>query len=193
MEIYYHDVITPSGHPADVVISALQKFIRRSKTEEAVRAAYELFLSGEELTDYLWSRLMTISAEDVGLGDPMASVVVNNLWRASRACGRESADYPLFFVHATRYLCACPKERGSSLLSSVTKRRIRRGDPFPIPDYVYDMHTCEGQSRGRNMDHFLSEAACVEPAAALGEREAHRARLLERELLALVSEEEETE
>lgn len=68
--IFYHDIVTPSGHPGDEVISALQKFIRRGETELAVRAAYELYLTGEELTAYLWRRLLVISAEDVGLGEP---------------------------------------------------------------------------------------------------------------------------
>ena len=148
--IFYHDIVTPSGHPGDEVISALQKFIRRGETELAVRAAYELYLTGEEMTAYLWRRLLVISAEDVGLGEPMAPVVVDALHRSSRELSRDSSDYQLLFVHAVRYLCACRKERGSSVLASVVKRRIRRGDPFPLPDYVYEhRHTLTGQERGR--------------------------------------------
>ena len=104
--IFYHDIVTPSGHPGDEVISALQKFIRRGETELAVRAAYELYLTGEELTAYLWRRLLVISAEDVGLGEPMAPVVVDALHRSSRELSRDSSDYQLLFVHAVRYLCA---------------------------------------------------------------------------------------
>ena len=48
MEILYDHILTPCGEPADIIISALQKFIRRGKTEEAARAAYELYLSGED-------------------------------------------------------------------------------------------------------------------------------------------------
>mgnify|MGYP000135114525 FL=1 len=68
MEILYHDIVTASGQPADVVISALQKFIRRGETEQAARAAYELYLVGEEMTEYRWQRLNIIGAEDIGLG-----------------------------------------------------------------------------------------------------------------------------
>ena len=167
--IFYHDIVTPSGHPGDEVISALQKFIRRGETELAVRAAYELYLTGEELTAYLWRRLLVISAEDVGLGEPMAPVVVDALHR---------------------YLCACRKERGSSVLASVVKRRIRRGDPFPLPDYVYDMHTLTGQERGRNIDHFLAEAACVRPGVRATAEELEETERWERELVALMKEEE---
>ena len=97
MEILYHHILTPCGEPADIIISALQKFIRRGKTEEAARAAYELYLSGEELRDYLWQRLLVISAEDVGLGQPAAPSVVLSLYHASQKLGADSMDYPLFF------------------------------------------------------------------------------------------------
>mgnify|MGYP002591079676 CR=1 FL=1 len=88
MEILYHDIVTASGQPADVVISALQKFIRRGETEQAARAAYELYLAGEEMTEYLWQRLKIISAEDIGLGQPVAPVVVEALWSISRRVPR---------------------------------------------------------------------------------------------------------
>ena len=166
--IFYHDIVTPSGHPGDEVISALQKFIRRGETELAVRAAYELYLTGED----------------------MAPVVVDALHRSSRELSRDSSDYQLLFVHAVRYLCACRKERGSSVLASVVKRRIRRGDPFPLPDYVYDMHTLTGQERGRNIDHFLAEAACVRPGVRATAEELEETERWERELVALMKEEE---
>lgn len=169
MEILYHHILTPCGEPADIIISALQKFIRRGKTEEAARAAYELYLSGEELRDYLWQRLLVISAEDVGLGQPAAPSVVLSLYHASQKLGADSMDYPLFFVHAVRYLCSCPKERGSSTLASLTKRRIRDRVPFPLPDYVFDMHTIKGQNRGRSYEHFISQAAVVFPEAVLND------------------------
>ena len=110
MEILYHDIVTASGQPADVVISALQKFIRRGETEQAARAAYELYLVGEEMTEYLWQRLKIISAEDIGLGQPVAPVVVEALWSISRRFPRDTSDYTLLFIHAVRYLCACRKD-----------------------------------------------------------------------------------
>ena len=154
--IFYHDIVTPSGHPGDEVISALQKFIRRGETELAVRAAYELYLTGEELTAYLWRRLLVISAEDVGLGEPMAPVVVDALHRSSRELSRDSSDYQLLFVHAVRYLCACRT----------------------------------GQERGRNIDHFLAEAACVRPGVRATAEELEETERWERELVALMKEEE---
>ena len=187
MEILYHDIVTASGQPADVVISALQKFIRRGETEQAARAAYELYLAGEEMTEYLWQRLKII----IGLGQPVAPVVVEALWSISRRFPRDTSDYALLFIHAVRYLCACRKERGSSLLSSVTKRRIRDGEAFDLPDYVYDRHTIEGQRLGRGIEHFLTESAKVAPEADLGPDEALWRQAMEQELAERMKEEGE--
>lgn len=183
MEILYHHITTPCGQPADVIISALQKFIRRGKTQEAARAAYELFLTGEELSEYLWERLMVISAEDIGMGQPNAPMVVSALEHAAKNVGYDSPDYPIHFVHAVRYLCSCPKERGSSILSSVTKRQIRDKEPFELPDYVFDMHTVEGQNRGCDFHHFLSESAKVYPKAERSREEEAYWEQMEEELI----------
>ena len=191
MEILYHDIVTASGQPADVVISALPTFIRRGETEQAARAAYELYLVGEEMTEYLWQRLKIISAEDIGLGQPVAPVVVEALWSISRRFPRDTSDYTLLFIHAVRYLCACRKERGSSLLSSVTKRRIRDGEAFDLPDYIFDRHTIEGQRLGRGIEHFLTESAKVAPEADLGPDEALWRQAMEQELAERMKEEDE--
>ena len=37
--IFYHDIVTPSGHPGDEVISALQKFIRRGRNDLVPRVS----------------------------------------------------------------------------------------------------------------------------------------------------------
>ena len=39
MKILYDGVMSTGGYPCDVLASALQKFIRRGMTEEAVRVA----------------------------------------------------------------------------------------------------------------------------------------------------------
>lgn len=183
MKILYHDIVTPCGQPADVVISGLQKFIRRGMTEEAVRAAYELYLTGEELTEYLWKRLLVISAEDIGMGTPMAPVVVKNLQNAANVITRENPDYTIFIVQAVRYLCSCEKDRGSSILSSVTKRRIRDGEVFEFPDYVFDMHTVKGQSEERGVEHFFEQAAVIYPEVKRSEESAAYWNKLEQELI----------
>ncbi|MFN2305195.1 MAG: hypothetical protein ACK2TV_15815, partial [Anaerolineales bacterium] len=61
----YHDpwqkVKTVHDLAADEVISALQKEIRRSHTENACQLAYELIQTSPDLEHKLWQRLLVIS------------------------------------------------------------------------------------------------------------------------------------
>ena len=67
-------ITTRNGYAGDEVISALQKSIRRGLEEQACMFAYELYVSSPQLEEKLWRRLLTISVEDIGMGNPMAAV-----------------------------------------------------------------------------------------------------------------------
>ena len=154
---------TKNGYHADEVISALQKCIRRGLEEKASMFAYELYLTSPELEEKMWSRLMTISVEDIGLGNPMACVIVQNLNEIRKQFDYLAVDRPLFFVHAIRVLCSSQKDRSSDLLKNIVMERINQGDFEPIPDVALDKHTRRGQEMGRDLQHFLDEASKVVP------------------------------
>ena len=99
------DVKTYHGLPADQVISALQKEIRRGHTENAVLLGYEMVITSPALEDYLWQRLMVISVEDIGFGDPNAAILLNALYQMVGTFDRSVGERKLFAVHAIRYLC----------------------------------------------------------------------------------------
>ena len=163
MAVIFSDRQTKHGYPCDIVISALQKYIRLGETEKAVHCAYELYLTDGELTEYVWRRILVISVEDICLGEPYAPILMESLYRIAHQFRYDDVDYSMFFVHAIRYLCMCKKERGSCNLKSVIKRRINRGAELEIPDTAYDMHTALGQARGRNMIDFLEVGSKVIP------------------------------
>lgn len=100
---------TRNGFSADEIISSFQKAIRRNMVEEACEFAYELYISSPELEDKLWRRILTISVEDIGMGDPSAVIIINNLNQVRKEYSYADGDRPLFFIHAIRYLCACEK------------------------------------------------------------------------------------
>ena len=50
----------------------LQKSIRRGEEENALAAAYEMYVTSPDYLDMLWKRLVCISVEDVGFGEPYA-------------------------------------------------------------------------------------------------------------------------
>ena len=90
-------ITTRNGYAGDEVISALQKSIRRGLEEQACMFAYELYISSPQLEEKLWRRLLTISVEDIGMGNPMAAIVVNNLYQMSREF--DYADGDLSLIH----------------------------------------------------------------------------------------------
>jgi hypothetical protein len=72
---------TVHGYAVDEVRSVLQKSIRRGLVEEAILAAFELYVTGPETEELLWRRLEIITIEDVGTGmvdGPILIEALNN-------------------------------------------------------------------------------------------------------------------
>ena len=156
-------ITTRNGYAGDEVISALQKSIRRGLEEQACMFAYELYISSPQLEEKLWRRLLTISVEYIGMGNPMAAIMVNNLYQMSREFDYSDGDRPMYFIHAIRYLCQSEKDRSSDLLKNICIKSFAMGKFPEIPDYALDKHTVRGQAMGRDSFHFLNEASKVYP------------------------------
>ena len=158
------DVKTVHGFAADHVISALQKEIRRGHAENAALLAYEMISTSPALEEYLWYRLKVISVEDVGFGEPMAPVLIQSLFEMTSACDHSVGERKLYAIHAVRYLCGCKKDRSSDEMINWIIHTVENGEGLPvIPDYALDMHTAEGQKKGRGRRFFFEEASRTEP------------------------------
>lgn len=158
----WQDVKTYHGVPADEVISGLQKCLRRGLAETALLIAYEMFLSSPELEQKLWDRLMVISVEDVGFGNPMAPILVDTLYRHHSRFPRPAGDRFLFAAHAIRVLATSAKDRTTDDMVNWAKLEIERRDKAPpVPDFAIDMHTRRGWEMGRGYEHFMTEASRV--------------------------------
>ncbi len=163
----WQTVTTFNGFKADELISALQKEIRRGNAENAALLAYEMAITSPALEDYLWQRLMVISVEDIGFGEPNAPIFINSLVQMLAKFDRSVAERKLFAVHAVRYLCRCQKDRSSDEMVNW----IMHANPQPqIPDYALDMHTAAGQKMGRGKQHFWQQGAKIAPELANRER-----------------------
>ncbi len=158
------DVKTCNGFQADHVISALQKEIRRGNAENAALLAYEMIITSPALEDYLWHRLQVISVEDIGFGEPLAPVLIQSLSEMNNACDRAVGERKLYAIHAVRYLCSCKKDRSSDEMINWINHASKSGKLLPvIPDYALDMHTAEGQKKGRGRRYFFEEASRISP------------------------------
>ncbi len=172
----WRKVITRNGLQGDLVISALQKSIRRGLTEEAVTFAYEMYITSQPFEEKLWRRLQAISVEDVGFGDLSAPVLINTLNQMRQNFPYTDPDRPIFFVHAIRYLSAAKKDRTSDNLKNIIVTEFAHGRKPIIPDFAIDMHTEQGRNLGRDFKHFLEEGSRVENELPVDEN--YKARLL---------------
>ena len=166
MEEYYDpwsNTRTKNGLEADLVISALQKCVRRGQEDLAMRFAYELYATSEFHEAKMWNRLLVIAVEDIGFGDDMAAIFVRNQFELHKEFPYDDGDRSIFFLHAIRYLCRSKKERSSDHIKNIIMRENAAGDVPEIPDYAIDMHTIRGRERGRDVFYFLDEASKVEP------------------------------
>lgn len=158
---------TRNNLPGDEVISALQKSIRRGKEKAACEFAYEMYITSPQFEEKLWRRLLAISVEDVGMGNPEAAIMINSLNLMRKEFQYNESDRAMFFFHAIRFLCRSEKDRSSDLLKNIVIKSFAMGYVPEIPDIALDKHTARGQEMGRGSEHFLHEASKVIPQAAV--------------------------
>jgi replication-associated recombination protein RarA len=154
---------TKNGIEADLVISALQKCIRRGEADLAARMAYELYITSPFHEEKMWNRLLVISVEDIGFGNTGAPLFVKTMNDLRKEFAYGDGDRPIFFIHAIRYLCQSPKERSSDHIKNIIMKEFEQGYVPEIPDYAVDMHTIKGRAMGRDVFFFLDEASKVCP------------------------------
>lgn len=156
---------TKHGIEVDEAVSALQKCIRRSKEEDAVRFAYELYITSPVLLEKVWSRLVSISVEDIGFGNLNAAVYINTLNQMRKGYAYDDVDQPMFFVHAIRILCESEKDRSTDFLKNIVIKTAAMGQVPEVPDIALDKHTRRGREMGRDSRHFYEEGCLVFPQA----------------------------
>ena len=156
---------TRNGLQGDEVISALQKSIRRGKEKAACEFAYEMYITSPQFEEKLWRRLLAISVEDVGMGNPYAAIMINNLNQMRKEFQYNESDRAMFFFHAIRYLCDSEKDRSSDLLKNIVIKSFAMGYVPEIPDIALDKHTTRGQEMGRGSEHFVHAACKIMPQA----------------------------
>ena len=173
----YTRLTSPRGIPVDQLVSVLQKDIRRGHADNAVLAAYEMLTTSPEVAEHMWHRLKVIAVEDVGLGEPLAPVLLNSLHENYRtATGGEQA---MMAVHAVRFLAAAKKDRTSSEHTDLVIHQVESGEAVvSVPDYALCVHTRAGQEMGRGLLQWWENGAKVSNELETADH-SYRDRLLE--------------
>jgi len=124
-----------------------------------VLAAYEMLSTSADVAEHLWRRLKLIAVEDVGMGEPLAPLLLNCLHENFRATpGGET----MMAVHAVRLLATAKKDRTSSEHADLVTAKVERGElVVSVPDYARCVHTRAGQEMGRGLTQWWENGALV--------------------------------
>ena len=91
-------------------ISAYIKSMRASQPDAALYYLARMVESGESPT-FIARRMVIFASEDIGMADPMALIVANEVFQAVDSVGFPEAAINL--AHGTTYLATAPKDRSS--------------------------------------------------------------------------------
>jgi replication-associated recombination protein RarA len=158
---------TLNGHDPIVIVSMLQKAVRRNRPDLAGWAVSELLRS--DYATWAWRRITVTAAEDV------AALVMDEILALRAACDRERKERRgpatrVFAMKAILLLCRAPKSRDPDHLANLIVDRLEVDDPCAlaaaldeaeaeseVPGWVFDCHTSEGRRRGRTREEFFAD------------------------------------
>ena len=167
---------TKRGYSFGEVSSAMQKAIRRADAPLAGYWALELWASG--YGQYVWRRLLTVSAEDCwGILTHEVKALHDSYTEINRHAPRGQTKGRIFISKAIILLCMAKKNRDADHLQNFVYDRQAGLDPetlardleeagsyVPIPDYAYDVHTSQGRRMGRTKaEFFKAEQEALNP------------------------------
>ena len=164
---------SPDGYKYDLVISALQGYVRDGNEGEAVKLVKQLYAAGYKV----WPRIRTYAEEEAGLSAIDLTLMVAGL---EETAGKVKTDGHrrdlLCIIKATMLVCRAKKSRAVD--NAIHRFDLYDGEvptddevkalaestepPAPIPDKAYDKHTTDGRKMGRGMEHFLEEKATLQ-------------------------------
>ena len=155
---------TKKGYDFYEVSSAMQKAIRRSDTKIAGFCALELFHSGYK--DYVWKRLLTISAEDCW---GILTQEVMALYEAFKMVNKNNDKGRIFISKAVILLSMAKKCRDADHLQNfvydkdcINEDEINQylegmAEKIILPEYTFDCHTMKGKKKGKTKKDFFVE------------------------------------
>ena len=119
-----------SGEEHYNTISAFIKSMRASQTDAALYYMARMIDSGED-PKFIARRMVIFASEDIGLAQPTALVVANDVFRAVEVIGLPECAINL--AHGTAYLCCCKKDRSAYNAYQKAMQDVKAYGNLPIP------------------------------------------------------------
>lgn len=120
------------------VISAFIKSMRASKPDAALYYLARMVEAGED-PKFIARRMVIFASEDIGLAQPTALVVANEVFRAVETIG-----YPeciLNLAHGTAYLANAPKDRSVTNAIGAAMEDAKKFGNLPVPMQIRNAPT----------------------------------------------------
>lgn len=166
------ELTTLNGYSLYDMSSMLQKAIRRGDVFHASFAAKEMHVRFRE---YLWKRLLTVSAEDC-YGIITKEIIA--LYEADNIVNGNKSKSWIFIAKAVTLLCMARKNRDADYVClnfmvpdrDLSPEEIKEfgWDGLPesiqVPEWVYDCHTRKGKALGKTkMEMVIEENLALKP------------------------------
>jgi putative ATPase len=144
------------------VISAFIKSIRGSDPDATLYWLAKMITAGED-PRYIFRRMLISAAEDVGLADPNAVIVVNSDAQAFDRIGMPEGRFHL--AHAALYIATCEKSNSTLALFDAIKAISEEKQDDEVPNHLRDdSRDKEGFGHGEGYlyphsfkDHFVAQ------------------------------------
>ena len=111
-------------------ISAFIKSMRASQADAALYYLARMIDSGED-PKFIARRMVIFASEDIGLAQPTALVIANDVFRAVEIIGLPECGINL--AHGATYLCQCKKDRSSYNAYIAATQDVKQYGNLPIP------------------------------------------------------------
>jgi putative ATPase len=112
------------------VISAFIKSMRASQPDAAMYYLARMIEAGED-PKFIARRMVIFASEDIGLAQPTALVVANEVFRAVETIGLPEAGINL--AHGVAYLANCAKDRSAYDAYKSALEDARKHGNLPVP------------------------------------------------------------
>jgi putative ATPase len=112
------------------IISAYIKSMRASQPDAALYYLARMIESGED-PKFIARRMVIFASEDIGMAQPTALVVANEVFKAVETIGLPECGINL--AHGTVYMCSCPKDKSSYEAYNAAMDDVRQHGNLPVP------------------------------------------------------------
>lgn len=157
---------SPRGHNPYLLLSAIQKFARRSMEEEMLYCCFEL-ANTKGCFPILKNRLAIVCYEDVGLAnESLVNSIENHLNRMESLYKANNGGWRLVLGYIVMSICRGKKSRIVDEFISAVAFDMVNGNKIDFEDekyfYIYDGHTRKGKSLGRGREFFFEHSVKIE-------------------------------